>query len=167
MTTDRRPKRHFIGTLQKVQKRNLKKRWIWRKTFFVYFWLINKYPQQNCVYLLGALSRTPKQIDCCCWLHFHCLDTKTWAIIVYRFQKNIAIFLLALNNIAIDSSVDSSAPSILPPWVRVPSTPSMLFSIFIFQIVYLSFELECEKNENKQKEAGIGPLLTDSSDLKR
>ena len=32
----------------------------------------------------------------------------------------------------------------------------MLFSIYIVQIVYLSFELECEKNENKQKEAGIG-----------
>ena len=47
------------------------------------------------------------------------------------------------------SSVDSCAPSILPPWVQVPSTPSMLFSIYIVQIVYLSFELECEKNENK------------------
>ena len=35
----------------------------------------------------------------------------------------------------------------------------MLFSIYIVQIVYLSFELECEKNENKQKEAGIGPFL--------
>ena len=41
--------------------------------------------------------------------------------------------------------------------VRVPSTPSTLFSIV--QIVYLSFELECEKNENKQKEAGIGPFF--------
>ena len=29
------------------------------------------------------------------------------------------------------SSVDSSAPSILPPRVRVPSTPSMLFLIYI------------------------------------
>ena len=45
------------------------------------------------------------------------------------------------------SSVDSSAPSILPPRVRVPSTPSMLFQ---FQTVYLSIEFECEKNENKQ-----------------
>ena len=27
-----------------------------------------------------------------------------------------------------------------------------------FQIVYLSFELECEKNESKQKEAWIGPF---------
>ena len=53
------------------------------------------------------------------------------------------------------SSVDSSVPSILPPRVRVPSTPSMLF----FNL-YLSFELECEKNEkNKQKEAEIGPFF--------
>ena len=58
------------------------------------------------------------------------------------------------------SSVDSSAPSIMLPRVRVPSTPSTLFSIYIVQIVYLSFELECEKNEkNKQKEAGIGPFF--------
>ena len=33
------------------------------------------------------------------------------------------------------------------------------FSIYIVQIVYLSFELECEKNENKRKEAGIGPFF--------
>ena len=30
------------------------------------------------------------------------------------------------------------------------------FSIYKVQIVYLSFELECERNKNKQKEAGIG-----------
>ena len=65
------------------------------------------------------------------------------------------------------SSVDSSAPSNLPPWVWVPSTPSMLFSIYNVQIVYLSFELECEKKENKQKEAGLclsqlfAPFLTE------
>ena len=39
----------------------------------------------------------------------------------------------------------------------------MLFSIYIVQIEYLSFELECEKNENKQKEAGIGPFFNNSS----
>ena len=49
--------------------------------------------------------------------------------------------------------------SILLAQVRVPSTPSMLFSIYFVQIVYLSYELACEKNENKQKEAGIGPFL--------
>ena len=54
------------------------------------------------------------------------------------------------------SLVDS--PSILPPQVQVPSTPSTLFSMCIVRNVYLSFELECEKDTNKQKEAGIGQL---------
>ena len=35
----------------------------------------------------------------------------------------------------------------------------MLVSIYIVQIVYLSFELEREKKENKQKEAGIGSFF--------
>ena len=38
----------------------------------------------------------------------------------------------------------------------------MLFSIYLVQIVYLSFELLCEKNENKQKEAGIGPFFNNN-----
>ena len=41
----------------------------------------------------------------------------------------------------------------------------MLFSIYIVHIVYFSFELECEKNENKPKEAGIGPFKNGSSYL--
>ena len=57
------------------------------------------------------------------------------------------------------SSVDLSAPSILLPRVWVPSTPSILFSIYKVQIVYLSLKLECKKNKNKQKEAGIGPFF--------
>ena len=64
------------------------------------------------------------------------------------------------------SSVDLSSPSILPPQVRVPSTPSTLFSIYIVQIVYLSFELECEKYENKQKEAGIGPFFKKNTNVR-
>ena len=47
----------------------------------------------------------------------------------------------------------------LPPQVRVPSTPSTLISICTFQIVYLSLGLECEKDENKQKEAATGPFV--------
>ena len=50
-----------------------------------------------------------------------------------------------------NSSVDSSAPSILPPRVRVPSTPSMLSSIYIWF-------MSCRKFKNKEKEAGIGPF---------
>ena len=47
------------------------------------------------------------------------------------------------------SSVDSSMPSILPPLVWVSSTPSMLLSIYIWFV-------SCRKDEDKQKEAGIG-----------
>ena len=58
------------------------------------------------------------------------------------------------------SSVDSSVPSILPPQVRVLSTTSMLFSIYIVQTVYLSIEFECEKNKNKQKRGRDWPIFT-------
>ena len=51
------------------------------------------------------------------------------------------------------SSVDSSAPTILPPWVWAPSTPSTLLSFIVF-VLYLS----CEKNENKEKEVWFGPF---------
>ena len=57
------------------------------------------------------------------------------------------------------SSVESCAPSILPPQGSSPKHTIYAFSIDIVQIVYLSFELECEKNENKQNKAGIGPFL--------
>ena len=52
------------------------------------------------------------------------------------------------------SSVDLSVPTILAPRVRVPSTPSTLFSFIVF-VLYLSRE----KNENKQKEAGVCPFF--------
>ena len=51
------------------------------------------------------------------------------------------------------SSVDSSAPSILPPRVWVSSTRSLLFSFIVKFLLYLS----CEKNENKH---GIAHLKT-------
>ena len=56
------------------------------------------------------------------------------------------------------SSVDSSAPLILQTWVQIPSTPFMLLSIYIVQIVYLSFEMEFEKNE-KTKRPGLAHFL--------
>ena len=50
--------------------------------------------------------------------------------------------------------MDSSALTILPSQVRVPSTPSMLLTCIVKFVPSLS----CEKYENKQKEAGFGPL---------
>ena len=52
------------------------------------------------------------------------------------------------------SSVDLSAPTIMPPQVRVPRTPYMLLSFIVKFVLYMS----CEKNENKQKEAVFGPF---------
>ena len=52
-------------------------------------------------------------------------------------------------------SVDSSAPTIISPWVRVPSTPSMLLSLTVKILLYLP----CEMNEKKQKEFGSGPFM--------
>ena len=56
------------------------------------------------------------------------------------------------------SSGDSSAPTILPPQVWVPSTPSMLLSFIVKFVLYLP----CEKNENKQKEARFSPFFKTS-----
>ena len=57
------------------------------------------------------------------------------------------------------SSVVSSAPTILQPWVRIPSTPSMLF-----------FNLYWNCNEKRTKinkqEAEIGPFLKRLSPFK-
>ena len=49
------------------------------------------------------------------------------------------------------SSVDPSAPTILPPQARVLSTPSMLLSFIAKFVLYLS----CETNKKKQKMPGL------------
>ena len=50
--------------------------------------------------------------------------------------------------------MDSSAPTILTHLVRVPNTLSTLLSFIFKFVLYLS----CEKNENQQKEAVVGPV---------
>ena len=49
--------------------------------------------------------------------------------------------------------------SILQSQGLSPKHTIYAFSIYIVQIVNLLSELECEVNENKQKEAGIGPIF--------
>ena len=49
------------------------------------------------------------------------------------------------------SLVDSSAHSIMQPWVRVPSTPSTIYQFILICAI--------RKDENKRKEAGIGSFL--------
>ena len=55
------------------------------------------------------------------------------------------------------SSVDSSAPSILRSGVRIPSTPSTIFPYLVKFCTKLS--LCWAKDKNKQKEAWVGPFL--------
>ena len=55
------------------------------------------------------------------------------------------------------SSVDSNAPSIMPPRVQLSSTPSMLLSFIVKFLLYLS--LRCEKNENKPKRGRVWPIF--------
>ena len=46
--------------------------------------------------------------------------------------------------------MDPSAPTCMWPWVRIPKEA---------QLLRFAFQLYCEKDENKQKGAGIGPYL--------
>ena len=59
-----------------------------------------------------------------------------------------------------NSSVDSSAPSILPPQVQVLSTPSTLLSFIVNFVLYFLFY--CEKNERKLNEGQVWPKKEDS-----
>ena len=61
-------------------------------------------------------------------------------------------------NLFDNSSVVSSAPTILRPWVRIPNTPSMLFSGKIVEIETLLL-LEWEKDKNKRKRGRECPLF--------
>ena len=51
------------------------------------------------------------------------------------------------------SSVDPSAPTILRPRVRIPST-NLCLTFF-----NLNFNCNVKKDENKHKDAGIGPFF--------
>ena len=53
--------------------------------------------------------------------------------------------------VARHSSVDPLAPTIKGPWVQIPSTTSTLFSIWNWIVI--------DKDENKQKDSGIGRFL--------
>ena len=68
-----------------------------------------------------------------------CGSNKSPAIIQYSLQTTDEMKLKKeVRNCLLGSAVHSflvlSAPTILRPWVRITSTPSMLFSIFIIEI---------------------------------
>ena len=57
------------------------------------------------------------------------------------------------------SSVDSSAPSILPPWVRVPSTPSMLFfNVYSSNFIFVNW-IRMRKEWKCKKRPGLAHFL--------
>ena len=92
------------------------------------------------------------------WLNKHimfllCLCIKIICTNVFCW-RSIKILVMGCRH----SSVDSSVPSILPPRFESQAHHLCFFTIYIVQIVYLSFELGSEKNENNQKVAGIGQL---------
>ena len=57
------------------------------------------------------------------------------------------------------SSVDSSAPTLLPPQVRVSRTPTTLLSLIVKFLLYFT----SEKNKNKQKVAGVGSIYKNNT----
>ena len=54
------------------------------------------------------------------------------------------------------SSVDSSAPTILLPWVWVPSTPSTLLSFIVKFVLYF---FHVKRTKVRKKEAGFRPFF--------
>ena len=61
------------------------------------------------------------------------------------------------------SSVDLSAPSILLPWVRLPSMSSMLFSFTVKFVLYLSMQCEKRTKINKKRDR-VWPIFYDQQD---
>ena len=75
------------------------------------------------------------------------VSVKTWKA-VYNFYINYESIYSCLKDTKLGcrhSSVDSSVPTILLPWVQIPNKPSMLLFFIVKFVLYLS----CEKNENK------------------
>ena len=54
------------------------------------------------------------------------------------------------------SSVESLAPAILWPRVRIPSTTSKLFAIYIAEIILCRLNWNVKRTKINKKEAGIG-----------
>ena len=87
-------------------------------------------------------------------LDFNANTLRSWEGATYTLNETLTGTKKGLLLGCRHSLVDSSAPTILLPWVRVPSTPSTLLSFLVF-VVYLP----CENNENKQKDVGFGQFL--------
>ena len=82
-------------------------------------------------------------------------------------QRNLDIFREELHTFFM-SKMQQLWGAAITQWICLylpsscPGFESQAHHLCFFQIVYLSFELECEKNKNNQKDAGIGPFLKKS-----
>ena len=107
-------------------------------------------------------SHTVRQIALEAWTNYHKLVRPV--DFVASLARSIASLKSFDENLSEHGSRHSlanlSMPTILPPRVRIPNTPSMLLSFIVKFVLYLS----CERNQNKQKEAGLGPFLIFSSE---
>ena len=104
------------------------------------------------------------------WTHLSMCSTIFCSVqsLFNRLQKN-CVFYMGRTRVAMmisvtlrqwlrlsrHSSVGSSAPTILPARVQVPTTPSTLLSFIVKFVLHLS----CKKNKNKHKVAGFGPFV--------
>ena len=71
------------------------------------------------------------------------------------FVSHQTLFCIGCRHI----SVDFSAPSILPPWVRVPSTPSMFFQFISFKLDICHLNWNVKKSKKRQGMAHLKNLV--------
>ena len=124
-----------------------------QKSFLIFDPTRTKYQEQSSSFVIKydiehRDSKEPPCITVCPWRTFKTPGTTN--------QTRTSLITLTISLGFCHSSVESSCTyhPAAPVWVQ--STPSTLLSFIVEFVLYLS----CEKNKNKQKEAGFGPFLT-------
>ena len=100
----------------------------------------------------------------CYWGNFHSskqLNIKNSSAIRSHWSsyKEIAETVSAYLGLFTNYSTNNSSCGFVCAFHPAAPGSSPKHTIYAFFNLYLSFELECERDENKQKEAGIGPFL--------
>ena len=144
---DTRPLFRFFGSFQTNKQYKFYDKYMWKNVhpvsgagIWTHLWKIKISNFANCRYDFGFQTLPFRK-----YIHLFIFPVMRFSPMTIRLYNKV-------QKGCHHSSVDSSAPTILPPWVRVPSTPYMFLSFIVKFVLYLSYE----KNENKQKEAGFG-----------
>ena len=83
-----------------------------------------------------------------------CKGRYDWKRILYLVRLKVRLLVIGCRH----SSVDSSALYILPPQLRLPSTPATLLSFIVDFVLYLS--LKCDKRTKiNKKRPGFGTFF--------